>query len=123
MINFLYLFHFLECGHFCVKYIMKKDEKKLNLNYEKRLMSLALVKRVLSEYYDCVKCLKMTNINDIKKRCITLVRTKKNSLHYVVVERVSKNRVYYYDPMFCFLRRAKINRFNKKWCKCCCFFG
>ena len=125
MINFLYLFNFLECGHFCVKYILKKEGKKKNVDYCKRLMSLGLIKKVLKEYFDYCECYFVKNLEELKnkKRFLTVIKVRGKYLHYIVVEDISDKCVYYYDPFFCFLKRAEINKFKKKWANFCCFYS
>ena len=40
-----------------------------------------------------------------------------------VIEKVKNNYVYYYDPIFLFIRRVKKKRFVKKWSKMVCVYG
>ena len=124
MMNFWYLVKFLECGHFCIKYVLRKDKIKLNVSYCKQLMTIGLVARVLKEYYQSVEWYKVNNIEDLKNkgRFITLLKIRKNALHYIVVERIEDQYVYYYDPLFLFIKKAKINRFKSKWSNYCCLY-
>ena len=103
MINFIYVTRLFECGHFCINYILKKDKIKNNLDYHRQFMSLGLVKRVLNFYYSRVDCYKVCHFSNLinMHRFITLIKFKKNKYHYVVVERIESNKVYYYDPLIC----------------------
>ena len=56
MINLNYICHLFECGHFCIKYILKKDGLSLKSEYYRLFMSLSLVEKVLKEYYEDVGC-------------------------------------------------------------------
>ena len=125
MINLLYIFRFLECGHFCIRYILRKEKVKKKVEYHKQMMSMGLVKRVLSEYFSFVECYVAKSLEDLKKcgRFITMINLRKNKLHYVVIEKVENDYVYYYDPIFIFLRKLKKDKFNKKWCKYCCIYA
>ncbi len=122
MINFYYLINFLECGHFCIKYYLKKDKKKVKNVYDKTMMSLRLVRNVLKEYYGDVIWYKNVNLDEVNFRCISLIKVGKKGLHYVVIEKVRDGYVYFYDPLFIFLRKMKKERFKEKWsnlvCKC-----
>lgn len=125
MINLYYLFNFLECGHFCINYVLKKDKIKNNLEYSRQMMSMKLLKSVLSEYYQYVKCYKIEGvIQDFVdyKPFITLLRLGKSFNHYIVVVRVEEKYVFYYDPLFLFLKKMKIKKFNQKWSKFCVFY-
>ena len=44
-------------------------------------------------------------------------------MHYVVVERVDENNVYYYDPLFINKRKVKKEKFLQRWSGYCCFFN
>ena len=122
MINFYYLINFLECGHFCIKYYLKKDKKKSVVFYDKQMMSLRLVRNVFKEYYKEVIWYKNVNIDEVNFRCISLIKVGKKYLHYIVIEKIKGDYVYYYDPLFLFLKKKRKNRFVKKWsslvCKC-----
>ena len=124
MLNLLYIFKFFECGHFCIKYILKKEKIKPKFKYYKKWMSLGLVKRVLGQYFNNVKCYKYEELDDLKnkKRFITLIKTKNKFFHYVVIEKIDKDKIYYYDPLFYNLRRVKLEKFNRYWYNYCCFY-
>lgn len=124
MLNLYYLCRYLECGHFCIKYVLKKDHIKSNVSYNGQLMSLGLVSRVLKEYYQNVNCYKVDNLEIIKSfsRCITLIKVRKKFFHYVVIEKIDNDFVFYYDPAFLFLKKVKIDKFYKKWSNYCCIF-
>ena len=123
MINFLYLFNFLECGHFCIKYILKKEKIKARAIYRRKMMSFALVKKVMKEYFCNVEVYKVSELESLsnKKRIITIIKRGK-FLHYVVIERIENNMIYYYDPLFLSLRKKKIGDFNRIWFNYCCFY-
>ena len=84
-------------------------------------MSLGLVARVLEEYYQRVECYEVGDISLVKERCITLLNVGKNKKHYVVVERISDDYVYYYDPFYFGTRKLKKEKFIVKWSGYCCF--
>lgn len=125
MINFCYLFRFLECGNFCIRYILRKEKLKKKVRYNKQMMSIGLIKRVLKEYFLFVECYKAKNIEDLRKcgRFITMISFGKKRLHYVVVEKIVGDYVFYYDPMFLFLKKSKKEEFYKKWNKICCIYA
>ena len=120
MINFYYLINFLECGHFCVNYILKKDKIKPNCTYNKSMMSLRLIKDVLCEYYENVIWYKNVNIDEINSSCLSLIKIRNKYYHYIVIERVKQDFVYYYDPLFLFVRKKRKSKFNKKWSHMVC---
>ena len=123
MLNFWYLLHFLECGHFCINYVLKTEGIRKRVVYSRAMMSLGLVKRVLLEYFREVKCIECGNLNLLRnEKFITLLRYGKRYYHYVVVVSLDKNYVCYYDPMFLGVRRKKVNRFVKSWSGYCCLF-
>lgn len=80
------------------------------------------VKEVLTEFdYYCV-CLKVNGVENIHKKCVTLIDGKRNFKHYVVIEKVAGGYVYFYDPLFLFVRKKKIEDFYKSWSKICLFY-
>lgn len=121
--NIWYFFKIFECGHFCINYMLKKDKIKNTLDYNKQFMSLGLVCRVLKEYYNEVNCYHVDNVFKLmnKKRFITLITINKHAYHYVVVENIENNKIYYYDPAFLFIRKVRIEKFVKRWSGYCCF--
>lgn len=122
MINFFYIFKHLECGGFCVKYIFKKDRIKPNIEYNPKLMSLGLIKRVLQEYY-VVKCYVVNNIKLLNNgNCLTLIRVRKKFLHYIVIKYIKNDVIYFYDPAFLVIRKMNIEKFKKIWVNYCCFY-
>ncbi len=125
MINLFYIINFLECGHFCVLYILKKEKKKKKVSYTKEMMSMGLIKRVLMEYFSFVECYVAKELEDLKKcsRFITLIHLRKKRMHYVVVERFDNDYVYYYDPLFIYLKKMKKDKFKEKWTKYCCIYA
>ena len=124
MINLLYVFNMFECGNFCIKYVLKKDEFNKKVDYEKQFMSLDDVKKVLTNYYRNVECYRVYHLRNLMAsgRFITLISIDEKRYHYVVVEKIEKGYVYYYNPMFLLLRREKIDKFTKKWSHYCCLF-
>ena len=118
-------FHCLECGHFCIKYILKKDGNKVVCDYNKKLMSLKLVCCVLKKYYDSVCCYSVDELSliDNYKSFLTLIKTKNGGLHYIVVVKKDEKYVYYYDPAFVVARRMKVLKFNDRWSHFCCFYN
>ena len=122
MINPVYFFKYLECGGFCIKYILKQDKKKLDVEYNPRLMPFGLIKRVLEEYY-LVKCYRVNRLKYLENgRCLTLVRVRNKFNHYVVIKKIENGMVYFYDPAFLFTRKFKEEKFKKVWINCCCFY-
>ena len=125
MLNLRYVFSLLECGHFCIRYVLKNDGKKVNRGYCRKLMSLGLVKRVLKEYYRRVDCYVVNDIFSVvdKGKFITLIKGRRDNLHYVVVVNVKGDYVYYYDPAYIGIRKSKVSRFVEKWSHYCCFYS
>jgi ABC-type bacteriocin/lantibiotic exporter with double-glycine peptidase domain len=123
MLNLFYVFNILECGHFCLKYILKKDGIKLDVEYDKKMMSMGLIKRVLEEYY-LVECYQCSNLFFLpNRRFLTLIKVRGKYFHYVVVEKIENKQVFYYDPAFIGLRKIKKERFLKIWANYCCFYS
>lgn len=116
MFNFKFIFSPGSCGYFCLKKIVKS---KINKEF---YINLYRAKVVLNDAgYYCI-CLKVRDINLIKKQCLSLVRSGRDELHYVIIKKVNKGCVYYYDPLYVFLRKEKINKFIKKWSNICLFY-
>lgn len=84
-------------------------------------MNLAQIKNILMRegYYCC--CLKNFSLNDIKKECITLIRSGKDSWHYIIIKKIVGDFVYFYDPLFVRLRKKKLKKFVERW-SCICLF-
>ena len=61
------------------------------------------------------------SLNDIKKECITLIRSGKDSWHYIIIEKIVGDFVYFYDPLFVRLRKKKLKKFVERW-SCICLF-
>ena len=116
MINLSYVLHFSCCGYFCLKHIEKKGVFK-----RKGYISLHEVKEELvkNNYY-CM-CIRVKSLEGVIGKCITLLNYK-NSFHYVVIECVSDKHVYFYDPLFSFVRKMGKARFYAKWSKICLFY-
>jgi len=122
MINFIYVINFLECGHFCIRYVLKKERKKVVCSYDKSMMNLKLIRDVLSEYFTDVIWYKNVSIDGINTRCLSMIKVRKKFYHYIVIEKVKRGYVYYYDPLFVFYRREKISKFSKKWTNMVCLY-
>lgn len=124
MINLWYVINFLQCGHFCVKYVLKKNGENKSLVYEKNMMSLGLIRRILKEYYKECECYLVGDLNDIKdeKNVITLIKVRNKFLHYIVILNVNERNVFFYDPLFLNKRKMKVEKFEKKWSKYCCIY-
>lgn len=117
MINLGYLFSFGKCGCYCLKYVFKKT-----ISCKKRNMSLCEMSLLLKENgYDCF-CCRVNEICDIFLECISLVKVNKSKLHYVVLKKIVGKYIYYYDPLFLFVRKKKIDVFVRKWSKICLFY-
>ena len=86
-------------------------------------MSLNLVCKILRHYYPKVECYRVNNLKNIlgTKRVLTLIQIRKKYNHYIVVEKIKNNRIFYYDPLFIGIRKMKLDKFEKVWVKCCCF--
>ncbi len=117
MINIKYLFHPSACGYFCLKYILKRVKVK-----DKKYMSLYDIGKILNENNYNYKAYKIRNIKSIKNECITLIKVNKLSYHYVIIKRISDSYVYYYDPLFLFIRKKKIKKFENIWFNVCLFY-
>ena len=63
------------------------------------------------------------NIDKINTRCVSLVKLGENKYHYIVIESIKNEIVYYYDPIFLFIRRVKKKKFIKKWSKMVCIYS
>lgn len=116
MINFRYLFHPSSCGYFCLKYIIGRVKEK-----RKGYLSLFELKEILIKYNYCCYCFRVKKIENIKNNCITLINVK-NSFHYIVIRKIDKKFVYFYDPLFLFVRKVKKISFVKKWSRICLFY-
>ena len=64
---------------------------------------------------------KVKSLENVKRECVTLMFTKTN-FHYIVIKQVTCSHVYFYDPLFLFVRKMKKDRFLKKWSKICLFY-
>jgi len=84
-----------------------------------------LVSKVLKKYYSEVTCYKVRDMNTLssKNSFLTLLKTRKNNFHYIVVIRIKKGHVYYYDPAFIGIKKVGIAHFKKKWSHFCCFYN
>lgn len=125
VINFYYLLNFLECGHFCLRYVFKKEKIEPCVEYPKQMMSMRLLRDILKEYFEYVKCYKVEDgiehFIDYRP-FVTLIEKNGKYKHYVVVERIEDEYVFYYDPLFIKLRKKKVEYFNQIWSKECCFY-
>jgi len=116
MINLRYVLHFSSCGYFCLKHIEKKGNFK-----RKGYMSLYEMKEQLVKHNYYCMCVRVKGFDGIKGKCVTLLNLK-NSFHFVVIEKVEDDFIYFYDPLFLFVRKVKKSKFYKKWSKICLFY-
>ena len=116
MFNLRFIFSVGSCGFFCLRRIMKKS-----VNCE-RYISLDKIKNILNANgYSCY-CVKVRDIKAINRECLSVLKNRDNSFHYIVIVSVSDNRVIYYDPLFVNLRKVKISSFLKKWANICLLY-
>lgn len=117
MINIFYFFSYGKCGYYCLKYVLKHS-----FHYKKRNMSLYEMSLLLKENgFDCL-CCRVDEISNILFECISLVKVNKSKLHYIVLKKVKGKYIYYYDPLFLFVRKKKLDVFIRKWSKICLFY-
>lgn len=117
MINFGYLLRKGSCGYYCLKHILKRVKC-----CEKRYLSLYKISEILkNNSYGCVS-VRLNNVDDILFECLTLLKVNSISYHYVVLKRIKGKNIYYYDPLFLFVRKMKVNKFEKRWGKVCLFY-
>ena len=114
--NLRFIFNPGSCGYFCLKYILKK--KIVKQSY----ISLCKMKEVISSNGYYCSCLRLKNVTDIKTGCLSLIETKNNGKHYIVVKMIKKGKIYYYDPLFLLVRKKKIEYFIRKWSGICLFY-
>lgn len=117
MINLGYILRFGSCGGYCLKYICKR-RKYLKYRY----LSLYSVSEFLVKEGYCCSCVRVNSVKDILFECVTLIRVNEISYHYIILKRISDKYVYYYDPLFLFEKKCKINKFINKWAKVCLFY-
>lgn len=117
MINLFYLFRFNTCGYYCLKYILKKV-KVVNKKY----MSLYEIGNILKSRGYFYNAYKNICLDEVKDECITLLKVNDFSYHYIVLKCVTLKYVYYYDPLFLFVRKKKRVKFEKKWFNTCLFY-
>lgn len=116
MINLRYVLHFSCCGYFCLKHIKQKGNFK-----RKSYISLYEMKEELVKHNYYCMCVIVKGFESIKDKCVTLLNLN-NSFHYVVIEKVVGDYVYFYDPLFLFVRKVRKSRFYRKWSKICLFY-
>lgn len=116
MFNLNFIFSPGSCGYFCLKYITHTKIKK------EAYMNLWEMKEYLTQYNYYCTCLKLSNLSDVTRECLTLIENKNGGKHYVVIKYISKNRVVYYDPLFLFVRKKKTSNFSKIWSGICLFY-
>ena len=92
-----------------------------NLNNKKYLSLYDIGEVLKNNNYSCL-CVRLNKINDILFECITLLKVNSSSYHYVVLKRMSEKYIYFYDPLFLFIRRIRIEQFERKWSKVCLFY-
>ena len=117
MINFIYVLHPASCGYYCLRKIVKRGNYK-RVGY----MSLYEIKEILMSYNYYCFCCKLKDLESVKKKCITMLKTK-NSLHYVIIKEVRDKYIYFYDPLFLFVIKKKKDWFLRKWNGICLFYS
>ena len=85
-------------------------------------MSLYDIKEKLSENGYYCSCLKICNIFDIELECISLIKSSKDSLHVIVIIRVEGKYIYYYDPLYVFVKKELVDNFLLKWSHICLLY-
>lgn len=116
LVNLGYLFRPTCCGYYCLKYILGK------VKCYKSYMSIKEISDVLKKYnYSCI-CVRVKGVEDIKFECISLIKVGENGFHYVVLKKIKGDYVFFYDPLFLFIRKMKVSVFCKKWSKICLFY-
>lgn len=117
MINLNYVFRPGYCGYYCLKYILGKVKCR-----KKNYLSLYDFKDILiGNGYGCI-CVRINKLDDVLFECVSLVKVNKVSYHYIVLKKKDNKYVYFYDPLFLFIRKMKIGEFYKKWSKICLFY-
>lgn len=76
---------------------------------------------LISNGYYC-SCVKVNNIFAVKGTCITLIKNKDGSNHYVVIKKLKTKNIWFYDPLFVCIRRMRITKFIKKWSNICLIY-
>lgn len=71
--------------------------------------------------YSCY-CIRVRDITAIKYECLSVLKNRDNSFHYIIIKEVINDRVCYYDPLFVNLRKVKISSFLKKWTGICLLY-
>lgn len=116
MINLRFIFSIGSCGFFCLRKIVKKRIKI------ERYISLDRIKTILNDNgYSCY-CVRVNDINMIENECLSVIKNKDNSFHYVVIKGIVNNKICYYDPLFVNLRKVRISSFLKKWTNICLLY-
>ena len=116
MFNFHFLLNPGSCGYFCLRFVLRKNIKK------EFYLSLFEVKEILNRHSYYCYCVKIEKLSDVKNKCFTLIFNSKKEFHYVVIVKVDSDYVYYYDPLFVFVRKQRIEEFIKRWSNICLFY-
>ena len=114
--NLKFIFSPGSCGCFCLRYILKKKIVK------QRYISIWKMKEIISSNGYYCSCLKLKFVTDIKGECLSLLETKNKGMHYIVIKKITKGKIYYYDPLFLVMRKKKIEYFIEKWSGICLFY-
>lgn len=85
-------------------------------------MTLFRGKEILNKFGYYCSCLKINDVENVDCQCLSLIKSDKRSLHYVVIINVKKGCVYYYDPLFVNIKKKKIVEFVKKWSGICLIY-
>ena len=115
LFNVRFIFSPGSCGWFCLRFILKKKVEK------KCYLSLLEMKKILNKNNYCCVCIKIFELKDVFCECLTLIKNKKD-YHYVVLKKVEKGYVFFYDPLFISLRKKKASWFAPKWCNFCLIY-
>ena len=104
------------CGWFCIRYITKK---RIRMDF---YLSLYAVKEKLMKLGYYCSCVKIIDIRFVKEECLTLVKRGKSGLHYIVVKKICGDYIYYYDPLFVFVVKRKLDVFLRNWSNVCLLY-
>ena len=116
MLNLSFLLRPGSCGYFCLKYIIKEK-----IEFES-YMSLFRIKKVLNDKGYYCTCIRINKLEDVEVPCLTLIKINKYNYHYVVLKKIKKNKIYFYDPLFILGRRNKTKYFANNWSGICLYY-
>ena len=116
MFNLRFILNPGSCGWFCLRFILKKNIKK------KFYLSFYDMKSILNEEGYYCSCLRVKNLENIKGRCVSLIKNGEKEFHFVIILKVIKGVVYFYDPLYVGVRKKSVDSFSKKWMFMCLFY-